>query len=193
MHLSLDMPHLPPLLPPLESFSSNDTTSTLSSVPGQGLLVLMPGTLAQGDFMASISPGLLSSPAPERPFPGFEVQGRQGPSSSFPSSFESLLTLPSSFKREFDPNLLSGANQDGGDMDVDPQRSDSVVAVESNDEPLVYKKRTRRFVKAKDTDKPKAPKLVLKCTITGCQITCSSYPSLARHQDAHKWRGRYAP
>lgn len=34
---------------------------------------------------------------------------------------------------------------------------------------------------------------MLQCTHPGCQVTCSSYPSLQRHQDAHKWRGRYAP
>ncbi|KAF9317530.1 hypothetical protein BG003_000675 [Podila horticola] len=189
-HMCLDMAHLPPM----ESFSSNDTSSSLSSVPGQRFLGVIPGSLAQGDFMASISPGILSSSVPERPFLGFKVQGRQGLSSSLPSGFGSRTTLSSSFKREFDSKLLTGPNQDGGDMDVDPKRPDiSVFVVESDDESPVYKKGTRRGVKSKDIDKPKAPKLVLKCTNTGCQTTCSSYPSLTRHQESHKWRGRYAP
>lgn len=158
-HMCLDMAHLPPM----ESFSSNDTSSSLSSVPGQRFLGVIPGSLAQGDFMASISPGILSSSVPERPFLGFKVQGRQGLSSSLPSGFGSRTTLSSSFKREFDSKLLTGPNQDGGDMDVDPKRPDiSVFVVESDDESPVYKKGTRRGVKSKDIDKPKAPKLVLK-------------------------------
>ncbi|KAG0027960.1 hypothetical protein BGZ82_008695, partial [Podila clonocystis] len=113
-HLNLDMANLPPM----ESLSSNDTSSALSSVLGQGFLGLMPGTFAREDIMASISPGLLSSSTPERSFLGFEVQGRQGLSSSLPSQFGSLPTLLSSFKRGFDPNSVSDASQKVGDMEA---------------------------------------------------------------------------
>ncbi|KAK3813173.1 MAG: hypothetical protein J3Q66DRAFT_412575 [Benniella sp.] len=49
------------------------------------------------------------------------------------------------------------------------------------------KKRFRRPAKNQ------SPQIKLKCGHPNCNVTCSSYPSLDRHQQTHKWRGIYAP
>ncbi|KAF8941340.1 hypothetical protein BGZ58_010781 [Dissophora ornata] len=41
--------------------------------------------------------------------------------------------------------------------------------------------------------KPDGPRLQLKCNYMNCGIICSSYPSLSRHAEGHKWRGSYSP
>ncbi|KAG0265408.1 hypothetical protein BG011_004793 [Mortierella polycephala] len=55
------------------------------------------------------------------------------------------------------------------------------------------KKRLRKSIKTKVTVKPKGPRLILHCEHEGCNVTCSSQPSLQRHAQAHKWRGLYSP
>ncbi|KAF9175710.1 hypothetical protein BGX21_000563 [Mortierella sp. AD011] len=55
-------------------------------------------------------------------------------------------------------------------------------------------KRKKRDRKMNDSDaKPKAPRLTFYCPEEGCNVTCSSEPSLARHVESHKWRGKYHP
>ncbi|KAG0006828.1 hypothetical protein BGZ80_005123 [Entomortierella chlamydospora] len=55
-------------------------------------------------------------------------------------------------------------------------------------------KRKKRYRKKIDSDaKPKAPRLTFYCPEEGCNVTCSSEPSLARHVESHKWRGKYHP
>lgn len=34
---------------------------------------------------------------------------------------------------------------------------------------------------------------LFQCTHPNCNVTCSSYPSLERHEQTHRWRGLYAP
>ncbi|KAF9431353.1 hypothetical protein BGZ76_000422 [Entomortierella beljakovae] len=53
------------------------------------------------------------------------------------------------------------------------------------------KRRPRKSCEAESNFK--SIKLTLRCPREGCKVTCSSYPSLARHLDSHKWRGRYQP
>ncbi|KAF9196143.1 hypothetical protein BGZ50_001839 [Haplosporangium sp. Z 11] len=55
------------------------------------------------------------------------------------------------------------------------------------------KKRVQKSVKTKVTVKPKGPRLILRCEYEGCNVTCSSQPSLLRHAQGHKWRGLYSP
>ncbi|KAK3808155.1 MAG: hypothetical protein JOS17DRAFT_780648 [Linnemannia elongata] len=56
-------------------------------------------------------------------------------------------------------------------------------------------KRRKRVRKAapKPVNKPKGPRITLYCQYPGCKVTCSSHPSMIRHSEAHKWRGRYSP
>ncbi|KAF9576836.1 hypothetical protein EC968_003343 [Mortierella alpina] len=55
------------------------------------------------------------------------------------------------------------------------------------------KKRVRKAVTTKSLAKPKGIKPVLRCEFPGCKVTCSSTPSLMRHSETHKWRGKYSP
>ncbi|KAF9290717.1 hypothetical protein BGZ68_006250 [Mortierella alpina] len=55
------------------------------------------------------------------------------------------------------------------------------------------KKRVRKVINVKAPAKPKGLKPVLRCEFPGCKITCSSIPSLSRHFETHKWRGKYSP
>ncbi|KAG0244723.1 hypothetical protein BGX31_008612 [Mortierella sp. GBA43] len=54
------------------------------------------------------------------------------------------------------------------------------------------KKRVRKPSKS-SANKPKAPRMSLRCQHPNCTVICSSYPSLTRHSEAHKWRGQYSP
>ncbi|KAG0211123.1 hypothetical protein BGX33_004511 [Mortierella sp. NVP41] len=56
-------------------------------------------------------------------------------------------------------------------------------------------KRRKRVRKAvpKTVVKPKGPSITLYCQFPGCQVTCSSQPSMVRHAEGHKWRGQYSP
>ncbi|KAG0085936.1 hypothetical protein BGZ93_010696 [Podila epicladia] len=62
------------------------------------------------------------------------------------------------------------------------------------DESQLHGKRRKRVRRAhvKKVTQPR-PSIKLPCTFSGCPIECSSQPSLARHAETHKWRGRYAP
>ncbi|KAF9115511.1 hypothetical protein BGX27_007526 [Mortierella sp. AM989] len=57
----------------------------------------------------------------------------------------------------------------------------------------ISKRKKRLRKKTDSTVKPRTPKLSLKCPHENCNITCSSYPSLARHNATHEWRGKYHP
>ncbi|KAF9280538.1 hypothetical protein BGZ88_012125 [Linnemannia elongata] len=58
---------------------------------------------------------------------------------------------------------------------------------------IAAKKRRERNPSKSGHKKPKQPPVKLPCLFPGCATTCSSQPSLARHAEAHKWRGLYAP
>ncbi|KAF9108820.1 hypothetical protein BGX29_005731 [Mortierella sp. GBA35] len=70
--------------------------------------------------------------------------------------------------------------------------SDSDCRENKNGSAAAKKKRERKPSKT-STVRPKNPPVRLPCHFPGCTTTCSSQPSLARHAEAHKWRGVYAP
>lgn len=162
-HLNLDMIDLPTELPSNDC-SKNDSFG-LPPVPGQEFFDLMPGTLVQGDFMTSISPSLLSSSAPDRSFHGLEG-GQHHLSASLPSCFE---PAPSRLQQVGPISPSSTNNDDGNEMEVDnrcrPVVSSVIVVDSDNESPEGFKKRARRTVNPKDTDKPKAQRQVLNVSL----------------------------
>ncbi|GJJ69442.1 hypothetical protein EMPS_01788 [Entomortierella parvispora] len=95
---------------------------------------------------------------------------------------------PSPLKRHF-KSLESDSECDElkGIDDDDAEGEAMRIAADSS-----KRKRNRKPV-VKTKPKNKAPVVKLKCSYPGCIITCASQPSLARHAEAHKWRGLYAP
>ncbi|KAF9935291.1 hypothetical protein FBU30_004866 [Linnemannia zychae] len=99
-------------------------------------------------------------------------------SSSFTSS---VPALPSPLKKQF-----IGVFSDDED--------DSDLANEEKENKTNPRRRKRvRKPASKAIIKPKGPPITLYCEYPGCKVTCSSYPSLMRHTEAHKWRGKYSP
>ncbi|KAF9139430.1 hypothetical protein BG015_002028 [Linnemannia schmuckeri] len=92
----------------------------------------------------------------------------------------SVPALSSPLKQQFNRAAFS----DDGDSDV-----------LNEEETKRNPKRRKRIRKAapKPVNKPKGPPITLYCQYPGCQVTCSSHPSMVRHAEAHKWRGRYSP
>ncbi|KAF9958445.1 hypothetical protein BGZ72_000364 [Mortierella alpina] len=97
-------------------------------------------------------------------------------SSASASHTSSLPALSSPLKQQL-TGYVSDESSDSDEDDSKPTR----------------KKRVRKTMKAKTPAKPKGLKPVLRCEFHGCKITCSSIPSLARHFETHKWRGKYSP
>ncbi|KAF8948027.1 hypothetical protein BGZ47_006890 [Haplosporangium gracile] len=100
------------------------------------------------------------------------------PSPSFGSSAP---ILSSPLKQQFNRAAFS----DDDDSDVPNEKEENKLKP----------KRRKRVRKAapKPANKPKGPPITLYCQYPGCQVTCSSHPSMIRHAEAHKWRGRYSP
>ncbi|KAF9984376.1 hypothetical protein BGZ75_004065 [Mortierella antarctica] len=93
------------------------------------------------------------------------------------SHTSSLPALSSPLKQQF-TGYMSDESDDSEDEDeAKPKR----------------KKRVRKAMAIKTLAKSKGLKPVLRCEFPGCKITCSSIPSLARHFETHKWRGKYSP
>ncbi|KAG0208873.1 hypothetical protein BGX28_000272 [Mortierella sp. GBA30] len=96
-------------------------------------------------------------------------------SSSYTSS---IPALPSPLKQQF-----NGYHSDGSD-DSEDERQESKNK---------RKKRVRKVKRANTVAKPKDVKPILRCEFPECKITCSSVPSLMRHFDTHRWRGKFSP
>ncbi|KAK5799626.1 hypothetical protein F5H01DRAFT_326415 [Linnemannia elongata] len=127
----------------------------------------------QGSFLsspASSTGGTLGSYSPT-----------MSTSSVSPLFSSTVPTLPSSLKQEFKRAVFS----DEDDSDIPNEEE------ENRHNP----KRRKRVRKAapKPINKPKGPRITLYCEYPGCKVTCSSHPSMVRHAEAHKWRGRYSP
>ncbi|KAG0053908.1 hypothetical protein BGZ83_000221 [Gryganskiella cystojenkinii] len=99
-------------------------------------------------------------------------------------------TQSSPLRQQFSSCDSSEGYSQGNDGDEDEGDSDEEDDAQSRKR---KKKRARRTPSTKAMTKPKAQRLILRCAHAGCLVTCSSYPSLARHQQAHKWRGQYSP
>ncbi|OAQ31007.1 hypothetical protein K457DRAFT_17848 [Linnemannia elongata AG-77] len=117
-----------------------------------------------------------------------------------PSSSSSLSTMPelsSQMKHYFSfPTSLSDSDIRGGEeeglrkkVSSSSPPPTSVAALAA----IAVKKRRERNPSKSGHKKPKQPPVKLPCLFPGCATTCSSQPSLARHAEAHKWRGLYAP
>ncbi|KAF9546502.1 hypothetical protein EC957_009716 [Mortierella hygrophila] len=116
-------------------------------------------------------------------------------SSSSSSSLSTMPTLSSPLKQHFSISTsMSDLDTRGGEEEglrekgSSPSSSPTSVAAAA----AVKKRRERKSAKS-GHKVPKQPPVRLPCQFPGCTITCSSQPSLARHAEAHKWRGLYAP
>ncbi|KAF9905437.1 hypothetical protein EC991_001665 [Linnemannia zychae] len=101
-------------------------------------------------------------------------------STSSPHS-SSTLAIPSSSKRQ--KYIGTFSDDDDSDFPIEDE--------ENKNGP----KRRRRVRKApiKTVQKVKGPSITLNCRFQNCRVTCSSYPSLNRHELAHRWRGQFSP
>ncbi|KAK3809866.1 MAG: hypothetical protein JOS17DRAFT_822061 [Linnemannia elongata] len=106
-------------------------------------------------------------------------------SSSSSSSLSTMPVLSSPLKKHFSfSTSLSDSNTGGEEEGL--RKKGSVAAAGT-------KKRRERNPAKSGHKKPKHPPVKLPCQFPGCTTTCASQPSLARHSEAHKWRGLYAP
>ncbi|KAF9958550.1 hypothetical protein BGZ70_009161 [Mortierella alpina] len=127
--------------------------------------------------------GLASSPA-ATPAPGLRGSGPHLVHGSFSHP---LYTSTSASHTPSLPALSSPLKQQ-----LTGYMSDDSNDSEDESKPK-RKKRVRKAMAIKTPAKPKGLKPVLRCEFPGCKITCSSVPSLARHFETHKWRGKYSP
>ncbi|KAG0281682.1 hypothetical protein BGZ95_000535 [Linnemannia exigua] len=115
-------------------------------------------------------------------------------------SSSSSLTMPalsSPLKRHLSilPSSSFSSSDSDNREDEQVQRRRAVFSLTSSCPSGGTKGKNKRGRKTskKGHDKPKHPPVRLPCKFEGCTTTCSSQPSLARHSEAHKWRGFYAP
>ncbi|CAO3564696.1 unnamed protein product [Mortierella alpina] len=137
---------------------------------GQAGLPLMPEGLSTSS--AAIPAAGLHSSDPHLVYSSFSHPLHSSASASHASS---LPALPSPLKQQFTGYMSDDSNDSEGESK--PKR----------------KKRVRKAMAIKAPAKLKRLKPVLRCEFPGCKITCSSIPSLARHFETHKWRGKYSP
>ncbi|KAF9915966.1 hypothetical protein BX616_004944 [Lobosporangium transversale] len=101
-----------------------------------------------------------------------------------PTILSSGLLLPSSSSSMLSFKPFSGSISDDSDF------AEDLLAEKTNQK---RRKRTRKPAKPAEVAKLKPPRVILNCQYPGCKVTCSSHPSLVRHYEAHKWRGKYSP
>ncbi|KAF9127332.1 hypothetical protein BGW39_005952 [Mortierella sp. 14UC] len=101
---------------------------------------------------------------------------------SAPSSFSSSITaMPLAPKRQ----QYIGTFSDDDDSDFPIEEEESKAGPKR-------RKRVRK-APAKPVQKVKGPTITLNCRFPNCKVTCSSHPSLNRHELAHRWRGQFSP
>ncbi|KAF9923729.1 hypothetical protein FBU30_006210 [Linnemannia zychae] len=105
---------------------------------------------------------------------------------SLSPSLSTIPALPSPLKQNF--ICSNSSDSDSHEDDDDMGKAGSTWPSSATRK----KKRERRSTRT-GQNKPKSPSVKLPCSFAGCTTTCSSLPSLQRHEEAHKWRGLYAP
>ncbi|KAG0290761.1 hypothetical protein BGZ96_005801 [Linnemannia gamsii] len=190
---------------PCSLASSVTSTSTVTATPYNTVMSSSPSTapqaiqvppsaFSQANRKNTSQPKQLTITSPDSfhsgsaPFPspasstGGTFGSYSSTSSTSPPFISSAPALPSPLKQQFNRTSFS-------------DDEDSDLLNEEEQESKANPKRRRRVRKTihKTVVKPKGPPITLHCDHPGCQVTCSSYPSLIRHKDTHKWRGRYSP
>ncbi|KAG0285485.1 hypothetical protein BGZ96_010271 [Linnemannia gamsii] len=110
--------------------------------------------------------------------------------SSSSSSLSNIPALSSPLKQHF--NFSTSLSDSDSREEEEEGVAKTGSASRSSSKPAAKKKRERKPSKS-GHNKPKHPPVKLPCHFPDCKTTCSSQPSLARHAEAHKWRGIYAP
>ncbi|KAG0379634.1 hypothetical protein BGX24_012349 [Mortierella sp. AD032] len=176
-----------------QNLATAPVVQTSSSSATQPIRVPTGRAVCQNNHQKPMSGAFGHYPYPEALAVSSSFSSSYSPSSAIGGGHFTMASASTSFASTT-PAMLSPLKKHQYSQAYLDDDDDSDLPDEEEERKASFKKRKRvRKVVTKTTPKQKPPKETFYCKFTGCKVTCSSIPSLNRHEVGHNWRGQFSP